>query len=96
MDIIGHKWTFIILNIITSEILKAIAELDEFKGHWEAIENLAPDRLSMLKRIASIKSVGSSTRIEGSKLSDEKVERLLSHLENKSFSTRDEQEVAGY
>lgn len=82
--------------IITSEILKLIAEIDEFKGRWQVIENLAPERLSSLKRIATIESVGSSTRIEGSKLTDNEVESLLSRLETTSFSTRDEQEVAGY
>ncbi|MEK6733766.1 MAG: Fic family protein [Pseudomonadota bacterium] len=82
--------------IITPDILKKIAELDEFKGRWKAIENLAPERLYILKRVASIESVGSSTRIEGSKLTDKEVERLLSNLDRKSFATRDEQEVAGY
>ena len=57
---------------------------------------LAPDRLSALRRVATIESIGSSTRIEGSKLSDREVEKLLSNLEIKSFATRDEQEVAGY
>ncbi len=46
--------------------------------------------------MATIESIGSSTRIEGSKLSDREVEQLLSNLEIKSFATRDEQEVAGY
>ena len=81
---------------ITPEILKAISEIDEFKGKWQATQDLAPDRLSSLKRIATIESVGSSTRIEGAKLSDVEVEKLLSRLEQTSFSTRDEQEVAGY
>jgi Fic family protein len=57
---------------------------------------LAPERLSALRRVATIESIGSSTRIEGSKLSDREVERLLASLEIKSFETRDEQEVAGY
>jgi len=70
--------------------------IDEFKGRWQATQDLAPERLSSLKRIATIESVGSSTRIEGAKLSDEQVEKLLSRLEQKSFGSRDEQEVAGY
>ena len=82
--------------IITSEILKLTAEIDEFKGRWQVIENLAPERLSALKKIATIESVGSSTRIEGSKLTDAEIESLLSRLEITSFETRDEQEVAGY
>jgi Fic family protein len=81
---------------ITPEILNLIAELDEFKGAWQALGTLAPERLSALRRVAAIESIGSSTRIEGSKLSDREVERLLSNLEIKSFATRDEQEVAGY
>jgi Fic family protein len=82
--------------LITPEILKLIADIDEFKGRWKAIETLAPERLTSLRRIATIESVGSSTRIEGSKLSDAEVEKLLSGMETKSFASRDEQEVAGY
>ncbi len=81
---------------ITSEILSLIAELDEFKGAWKALGTLAPERLSALRRVATIESIGSSTRIEGSKLSDAQVGQLLSNLEIKKFDTRDEQEVAGY
>src|ERR1035437_8586281 len=81
---------------ITPEILGFVAELDEFKGAWRALGTLAPERLSALRRVATIESIGSSTRIEGSKLSDRDVERLLANLEIKSFATRDEQEVAGY
>jgi len=81
---------------ITPELLALISEIDEFKGAWRALGILAPERLSALRRVATIESVGSSTRIEGSKLSDRNVERLLSNLEIKSFATRDEQEVAGY
>jgi Fic family protein len=49
-----------------------------------------------LLRVATIESIGSSTRIEGSRLSDRDVERLLSNLQIQKFDTRDEQEVAGY
>lgn len=81
---------------ITPEILSLIARIDEFKGAWRALGTLAPERLSALRRVATIESIGSSTRIEGSKLSDREVEKLLSNLEIKTFATRDEQEVAGY
>lgn len=81
---------------ITPEILSVIARIDEFKGAWRALGTLAPNRLSALRRVATIESIGSSTRIEGSKLSDREVEQLLSNLEIKSFASRDEQEVAGY
>src|SRR5471032_1843171 len=81
---------------ITPEILNLIAGIDEFKGAWRALGRLAPDRLSELRRVATIESIGSSTRIEGASLSDRQVAQLLSNLKIKSFATRDEQEVAGY
>ena len=76
--------------------MKLIAEIDEFKGRWKVMESLAPGKLTSLRRIATIESVGSSTRIEGAKLSDREVEKLLSGVKAKSFASRDEQEVAGY
>lgn len=82
--------------IITPEILSLIAEIDEFKGAWRALGTLEPERLTRLRKVATIESIGSSTRIEGSKLTDREVERLLSQLQIQSFDTRDEQEVAGY
>lgn len=82
--------------LITSQVLSLIAEIDEFKGAWRAMGQLAPEQLTSLKRVATIESIGSSTRIEGSKLSDQEVEALLSNLEIQKFTTRDEQEVAGY
>jgi Fic family protein len=81
---------------ITPEMLRLIAELDEFKGRWQALGQLAPERLSVLRRVATIESVGSSTRIEGARLSDEEVERLLAGARTCSFRSRDEEEVAGY
>jgi len=81
---------------ITPEILTRIAGIDEFKGAWKAIGRIAPERLLTLRRVATIESIGSSTRIEGAQLTDREVEQLLSHLDIKSFASRDEQEVAGY
>jgi Fic family protein len=81
---------------ITPELLRIVAEIDEFKGAWKALGTLAPERLNALRHIATIESIGSSTRIEGSKLSDQDVERLLAKLDIQLFATRDEQEVAGY
>jgi len=82
--------------VITSEILTLVAEIDEFKGAWQALGQLAPDRLYSLKRVATIESIGSSTRIEGAKLSDKEVEILLSNLSIQQLDSRDEEEVAGY
>jgi len=81
---------------ITPEILLLIAGVDEFKGAWRAIGRIAPERLSGLRRVATIESVGSSTRIEGARLTDREVEKLLADIRLGSFTTREEQEVAGY
>ncbi len=93
--IIGSMFSTDTLHI-SPEILRLIARIDEFKGAWRALGTLAPDRLSALRRVATIESIGSSTRIEGSKLTDREVEKLLSNLAIQAFETRDEQEVAGY
>ena len=85
------------LITVSQDILQLIAEIDEFKGRWQALKTLPPERLQQLRKVATIESVGSSTRIEGVKLSNAQVETLLSnHLSSTSFNTRDEQEVAGY
>ncbi len=82
--------------IISTEMLSLVAELEEFRGAWRALGVLAPERLASLRKVATIESIGSSTRIEGARLSDREVEVLLSRLESSSFGSRDEEEVAGY
>jgi Fic family protein len=81
---------------ITPEMLALTSELDEFKGAWRALSTLAPERLAAMRKVATIESIGSSTRIEGARLSDREVESLLGRLETRSFQSRDEEEVAGY
>lgn len=81
---------------ITQDILAMLTKIDEFKGAWRLFGSLAPERLQVLRHIATIESVASSTRIEGSKLSNAEVGTLLSNLKIKKFTTRDEQEVASY
>ena len=78
------------------EHLKLVGEIDEFKGRWSAVATLSPEQLGELKRVAVIESVGSSTRIEGAKLSNVEVQALLSGLRLAKLKSRDEQEVAGY
>ena len=65
----------------------------EHGGLWA---RWAPERLSALRRIATIESIGSSTRIEGSRLTDREVEQLLAALEAKSTEMWEAQNVAGY
>ena len=83
--------------VITTDMLNKITEIDQFIGSWSVNElKLSPAELKSMKRVATIESVGSSNRIEGNKLSDAEVEELFSHINKKSFASRDEEEVAGY
>lgn len=81
---------------LTPGILQRIAKLDEFKGSWQAGLRLSPQILGRLKSSVIITSTGASTRIEGSKMSDKEVERLLRGLKSQPPKNRDEEEVAGY
>ena len=81
---------------INNRMLSIISELDEFKGSWKLLGQMMPEKLKSLKKVATIESVGSSNRIEGNKLTDKQIEKLLSNIKKQSFSTRDEQEVLGY
>lgn len=81
---------------INQEILSLVSEVDEFKGAWQHLGRLNPEKLRNLRRVATVESIGSSTRIEGSRLSDREVEKLLSKIDTYTFASRDEQEVAGY
>jgi len=80
----------------TNEMLALISAIDEFKGEWKALGSLGPETLQSLRRIATIESAGSSTRIEGARLTDAEVEKLLGNVGKESFQSRDEQEVGGY
>ena len=81
---------------ISPEVLAKIAKIDEFKGLLRGSINLNPAILKRLKQTVVITSTGASTRIEGSKMNDEEVARLLRGLKNTPPKNRDEQEVAGY
>lgn len=81
---------------INIDILNKISQIDEFKGEWKALRQMEPEALAHLKRVATIESIGSSNRIEGNKLSDKEIEKLLSNLQTTSFKSRDEEEIVGY
>ena len=82
---------------ITPEMLIKIADIDHFNGIWQGGSyNIGKEQLNVMKRIATIESIGSSNRIEGNKMSDVEIEKLFSAIDKKSFKSRDEEEVAGY
>lgn len=81
---------------ISIEMLSIISKIDSFNASWKYMKGLEPERLLGLRKVATIESIGSSNRIEGNRLSNQEVEKLLSRIDMESFATRDEQEVAGY
>lgn len=81
---------------ISQKVMNLLIEIDGYKNYWEAFENISPEYLGNLKKSVIVSSTGSSTRIEGSTLSDEEVEKLMKVSDVKKFSSRDAQEVSGY
>ncbi len=77
-------------------IMQLIAAIDEYRGKWNVVEKRENRYLKELRKIATIESIGSSTRIEGATMTDEEVQRLLKDVKITKFNTRDEQEVIGY
>lgn len=79
------------------DLVQALSRVDRFTGEWGSLERReGRDPLRRLKTIATIQSVGASTRIEGSRLDDDAVDALLAKLDITKLEDRDQQEVAGY
>jgi Fic family protein len=78
------------------KILNFISKIDLYKGKWNIIEKQENIYLKELRKIATIESIGSSTRIEGGTLTDKEIEELLNDVKITKLKTRDEQEVIGY
>ncbi len=78
------------------ELAQELSHLDRFDAQWEAIERREQKTLKELKFIATVRSIGASTRIEGSQLSDPEVGALIENLDISKLTDRDQQEVAGY
>ena len=81
---------------IPSVIVSKIAKIDELKGQWITGARLSPQVLGRLKRSVLITSTGASTRIEGARLSDEDIEKLMRGISIQRFTNRDKQEARGY
>jgi len=77
-------------------LVNLLSEIDKFGGSWASIEKREGQSLKQLKSIATVRSVGASTRIEGSKMTDDEVKVFLENLKISKLEERDQQEVAGY
>lgn len=78
------------------KLISIISQIDRFDASWATIEKKEGQSLKQLKSIATVRSVGASTRIEGSKMSDEEVNVLLQKIDITKLEDRDSQEVVGY
>src|SRR3990167_4875831 len=81
---------------ITPDMVQKIAHIDELKGVWRGSAKLNPHILKQLRQSVIITSTGASTRIEGSRMSDDEVARLIRGLKTKPPQGRDAEEIAGY
>ena len=94
MDKYLNKLNFDFLT--NQKILNLVAQIDLYKGKWNIIEKQENIYLKELRKIATIESIGSSTRIEGGTLTNKEIEELLRNVKITELKTRDEQEVIGY
>lgn len=81
---------------VYQELIQQLSIVDSFKGNWQAIELQHSKHLKELRKIATIESIGSSTRIEGATITNVEVEKLLKSVKITRLKTRDEEEVVGY
>ena len=78
------------------DLIRVISQIDRFDASWTTLEKKEGQSLKQLKLIATVRSVGASTRIEGSKMSNEEVTVLLQQIDITKLEDRDSQEVVGY
>ena len=81
---------------INQRVIQLLTAIDGYRGKWNVVKKRENRYLKELRRIATIESIGSSTRIEGATMTDEEIKQLLKDVKITKFKTRDEQEVIGY
>lgn len=77
-------------------IWQKLIKIDRLNGQWISGARLSPQVLGRLKKSVLVTSTGASTRIEGSKMTDEDIERMIRGIYIQNFRDRDKQEVEGY
>jgi hypothetical protein len=60
--------------LTNQRVMQLIAAIDEYRGKWNVVERGENRYLKELWKIATIESIGSSTRIEGATMTDEEVQ----------------------
>ena len=95
MDDIFNKFDHRIKNP-DPQIVALLAEIDGIRGEFKSGLRMTPQAITNLKKSTLITSAGASTRIEGARLTDEEVEKVMRGLAVSKFADRDSQEVQGY
>ncbi len=81
---------------VYQQLSQHLSVLDTFQGSWKVKESQQVKYLKELRKIATIESTGSSTRIEGARIRDQEVKKLLASIKKARFESQDQQDVAGY
>ncbi len=84
------------LDNVPNNIWSLVAQIDQLQGQWIAGAKLSPQVLGRLKKSVLVTSTGASTRIEGARLSDTDIEKMMRGISMQKFANRDKQEVQGY
>jgi len=92
MSLLIHTFTL----DLDMKLMTELSKIDRFDASWATIEKREGASLKQLKSLATVRSVGASTRIEGSKMTDDEVAVLIEKLSVAKLEERDEQEVMGY
>ena len=81
---------------ITSQILKLISQIDEFKGYWKAVSTSIPNRLHSIKKEVMVDSIGSSLRIEGTNITDSEVKKIINGPKPEKITSKEQEGIFGY
>ena len=100
--IFTHIYVYMSLNInnfvldIDMSLMSMLSKIDRFDALWTSTEKREAINLNKLKHMALVNSSGASTRMEGSKMTDEEVAALIENINKSTLSEKDQQKVAGY
>jgi len=84
---------------VDEKLMNIINDIDRLNEQWSIVGYYKDKSIKQQKELqnsSAIRSSGSSVRIEGSKIAQEKVEILLSHFDSATLNDKDTQETAGY
>ncbi len=82
--------------VITPETVKQVAAVAEFKGRWEALGQMVPNRLKAIARLGLAESIGAALRLSGMRLTDRQAGEFLSGSRMPEWDDKLRRAAAGY